>query len=155
STQTGPRRVLLCIKNVIFRRHFNLQACGKRVKKPPPGVAATLAFTRCICINCGCLRLLWLVFLRASQPLAKGCFMRKTPSRFFTPAFFLAFFALFSSPLRAQLVGDTPPQQQLANSAANPSHQESAATPKSTGKKRLAKDFTLKGDSFWIDTGID
>jgi LssY C-terminus len=55
-----------------------------------------------------------------------------------------------SSPARAQLVGDTPPPQQIANA---PGQEQPAAAP--SGKKRLAKDFTLKGDSFWTDTGID
>src|SRR5215475_2866883 len=57
------------------------------------------------------------------------------------------------SPARAQLVGDTAPPKQLANSAA--ADQSPAAAGKPAGKKRLAKDFTLKGDSLWTDTGID
>src|SRR5215813_14262931 len=61
--------------------------------------------------------------------------------------------SLVPSPARAQLVGDTAPPKQLANSAA--SEQSSAAVGKPTGKKRLAKDFTLAGDSLWTDTGID
>jgi hypothetical protein len=56
-----------------------------------------------------------------------------------------------ASTARAQLVGDTPPPQQIASA---PAQEQSAAGPPS-GKKRLAKDFTLKGDSFWTDTGID
>src|SRR5215468_635501 len=61
--------------------------------------------------------------------------------------------SLVPSPARAQLVGDTAPPKQLANSAA--AEQSSAAAGKPTGKKRLAKDFTLAGDSLWTDTGID
>src|SRR5215471_10957673 len=61
--------------------------------------------------------------------------------------------SLVPSPARAQLVGDTAPPKQLANSAA--AEQSSAAAGKPTGKKRLAKDFTLEGDSLWTDTGID
>src|SRR5215472_5386979 len=61
--------------------------------------------------------------------------------------------SLVPSPARAQLVGDTAPPKQLANSAA--AEQSSAAAGKPTGKKRLAKDFTLKGDSLWTDTGVD
>lgn len=56
---------------------------------------------------------------------------------------------------RAQLEGDTPPQQ-LANtpprqaaSVANPS------LPLPPGKKRLSRDFTLQGSTGWFDTGID
>src|SRR5262245_56386008 len=59
---------------------------------------------------------------------------------------------LVPSPARAQLVGDTAPPK-LANSAA--SEQPSAAPSKPAGKKLLAKDFTLTGDSLWTDTGID
>jgi len=54
---------------------------------------------------------------------------------------------------RAQLVGDTPPSQQLTNSAAPDKPAQPAA--KAAGKKRLAKDFTLQGDSLWTDTAID
>ena len=61
-------------------------------------------------------------------------------------------YSLVPSPARAQLVGDTAPPKQLANSAAE---QSSAAAGKPTGKKSLAKDFTLTGDSLWTDTGID
>ena len=62
--------------------------------------------------------------------------------------------AFYSTPARAQFVGDTPPAQQLANPAT--SNQSAApASTKPTGKKRLSKDFTLKGDSLWTDTGID
>ncbi len=62
------------------------------------------------------------------------------------------FFA--DAPLRAQLVGDPgpPPATQLDNSKAQTSALPSTEAPK--GKKRLAKDFTLKGDSHWTDTNI-
>src|SRR5215475_2768257 len=62
-------------------------------------------------------------------------------------------YSLVPGPARAQLVGDTAPPKQLANSTA--SEPSSAAAGKPTGKKRLAKDFTLTGDSLWTDTGID
>jgi LssY C-terminus len=65
----------------------------------------------------------------------------------------LSGFATFPSQARAQLVGDTPPPQPLKNSSA--ADQSAPATAKPTGKKRLSKDFTLKGDSLWSDTGID
>ena len=57
------------------------------------------------------------------------------------------------STLRAQLVGDTPPQQQLSSSPSSQSAAQTTSRP--TGKKRLSKDFTLKGDSLWTDTGIE
>ena len=69
----------------------------------------------------------------------------------------LAVVAVFSVPVilppyaHAQLVGDTPPQQ-LANSSRDQSAPAAARPP---GKKRVSKDFTLEGDSLWIDTGID
>jgi len=78
--------------------------------------------------------------------------MRKATLRFF-PALALSAIVFLSSPARAQLVGDTPPPQQLANSPAAEQTTQSSAKP--TGKKRLSKDFTLTGDSLWTDTGID
>jgi hypothetical protein len=56
---------------------------------------------------------------------------------------------------RAQLQGDTPPPQQLTNAQAPATPESAGAKPLPTGKKRLSKDFTLKGDAAWIDTGID
>lgn len=58
-----------------------------------------------------------------------------------------------SGPARAQLVGDTSPPQQLSKSAAPEQSSTTPTTP--AGKKRLSKDFTLKGDSLWTDTGVD
>jgi hypothetical protein len=57
----------------------------------------------------------------------------------------------YPSSVRAQLVGDDgpPPTAQLDS----PKAQSSSQTP--PGKKRLSKDFTLKGDSHWTDTNID
>ena len=52
-----------------------------------------------------------------------------------------------------QLAGDAPPPQQVSN--APQSDQPSPAALKPTGKKRFSKDFKLKGDSLWTDTGID
>src|SRR5262245_46349011 len=55
-----------------------------------------------------------------------------------------------AAPLRAQLVGNPgPPASQLEASK----QQSNAQTH--PGKKRLSKDFTLKGDSHWTDTNID
>ena len=54
------------------------------------------------------------------------------------------------APAFAQLVrDDAPPPAQLDTSKTQPS----AQTP--AGKKRLSKDFTLKGDSHWTDTNMD
>ena len=55
----------------------------------------------------------------------------------------------------AQLVGDTPPPQQLTNEQPTAKARASTAKPPSRGKKRLSKDLTLKGDTLWTDTGID
>jgi hypothetical protein len=54
---------------------------------------------------------------------------------------------------RAQLEGDTPPQ--LTNSQSAPKTEVPSTVPLPSGKKRLSKDFTLKGDSAWTDTGIE
>jgi hypothetical protein len=56
---------------------------------------------------------------------------------------------------RAQLVGDTPPPQQLTNEQPAAKAQASTSKPAPVGKKRFSKDFALKGDSVWTDTGID
>src|SRR5690349_10844911 len=77
--------------------------------------------------------------------------MRKTlPALYFllVPAL-----TILAAPARAQLVGDTPPSQQLTSTPASEPSKQSNVRP--TGKKRLSKDFTLKGDSIWTDTGID
>jgi hypothetical protein len=84
---------------------------------------------------------------------ADGSAVRKVALRFFFPVLALSAIAFASSPARAQLVGDTPPTQQLSNSPA--ADQPAKSTAKPAGKKRLSKDFTLKGDSLWADTGID
>ena len=61
--------------------------------------------------------------------------------------------AAFPLAAGAQLVGDTPPSRPLTNPPA--ADQPTQSTAKPTGKKRLSKDFTLKGDSVWTDTAID
>jgi hypothetical protein len=78
--------------------------------------------------------------------------MRSAPLQRFLSVLFLCGLPFLPSPTSAQLVGDTAPPQQLSNSSADP---PSPAVTKPTGKKRLSKDFTLKGDSLWADTGID
>jgi len=57
----------------------------------------------------------------------------------------------FLSPasIRAQSPADTPPAQQLAVP------QPVAALPAPGAKRRVSKNFALKGDSDWLDTGID
>jgi len=68
--------------------------------------------------------------------------------RFFTAL--LLMLLLCCRPAAAQLVGDQgPPATQVASS--NPQ----VPTQVHAGKKRLAKDFTIKGDSQWADTSIE
>jgi len=59
---------------------------------------------------------------------------------------------LCGRPAAAQLVGDQGPPP--ATQPDSPKPQASTPTVPS-GKKRLAKDFTIKGDSQWTDTNID
>jgi hypothetical protein len=56
----------------------------------------------------------------------------------------------------AQSQTDTLPNQQLAGRQTARSDQPGTAAASAAGpEKRLSKNFTLKGDSDWIDTGID
>src|SRR6266851_3260331 len=57
--------------------------------------------------------------------------------------------------MHAQSQSDTLPNRQLADPQTTRSNQPVAATPEAGSEKRLSKNFTLKGDSDWIDTGID
>jgi LssY-like putative type I secretion system component LssY len=66
---------------------------------------------------------------------------------------FLTFFPLSAAPAQSQ--ADTPPVQRPASPQTTTSTQPVAAVPVPGGKKRLSKSFTLKGDSNWLDTGID
>jgi LssY C-terminus len=59
----------------------------------------------------------------------------------------------FSS--RAQSQTDSPPNQLPADAQTTHSNQSVAAAPATGSQKRLSKNFTLKGDSDWLDTGID
>ncbi len=60
-----------------------------------------------------------------------------------------------SSPY-AQSQTDTLPNQQLAGPQTPRSNQPVTAAASAAGpEKRISKNFTLKGDSDWIDTGID
>jgi hypothetical protein len=72
------------------------------------------------------------------------------PLRMFAALALLVF--VFAAPVFAQLVGDDgPPPAASQTDSAKP--QSSAQIP--AGRKRLEKDFTLKGDSLWTDTNID
>ena len=81
-----------------------------------------------------------------ARPMRKICLQLLAP----VVLVFLAA-AADSAPACVQLVGDSPPPQQ-GTSATDASGQPAL---KPTGRKRFAKDFTLKGDSIWTDTGID
>jgi len=76
--------------------------------------------------------------------------MRFAAASFHLAAFSLAL-AVFFAPSRAsaQTTGDPQPSQQIDAPSATP------ATVPAKAKKRLSKDFTLKSDSIWTDTGID
>src|SRR5215470_17275734 len=80
-----------------------------------------------------------------------ACLMRKCLQLHFL----VPFLAALSMPgaARAQLVGDTAPQQLAGSQTESQPAAQTASRP--TGKKRLAKDFTLQGDSLWTDTGVD
>src|SRR5262249_39539043 len=64
--RTSPSFESIC-SSAVFLCHFNLQACRRPVKKLPATAPATLAVTRCICLNCGCL--LVLLAVRCARPL--------------------------------------------------------------------------------------
>ena len=84
--------------------------------------------------------------------------MPTTPRKSGFVALIVGSLALFgAASARAQLEGDTPPppSSQLTNAQRSANTASSTTTPASSGKKRLSKDFTLKGDSAWLDTGID
>ena len=65
----------------------------------------------------------------------------------------LTFFPRSAAPAQSQ--ADTPPVQRLAGTQATTGTQPVAAVPVPGAKKRLSQTFTLKGDSNWLDTGID
>src|SRR5579863_3282249 len=76
--------------------------------------------------------------------------MRFAAANFRLAAFSLALAVFFApSPASAQTTGDPQPSQQIDAPSATP------ATVPAKAKKRLSKDFTLKSDSIWTDTGID
>jgi hypothetical protein len=72
------------------------------------------------------------------------------PRTLFSICSFLAFSLLWPVLSCAQLV-----REEAAPQAVKPAASPQDATPARSGQKRLAKDFTLKGDSHWTDTQID
>jgi hypothetical protein len=62
---------------------------------------------------------------------------------------------LFAAPARARVQDDPAPLQQPASPQSTAAAQKSSSTLAPAAKKRASKDFTLPGDSGWIDTGID
>jgi hypothetical protein len=58
-------------------------------------------------------------------------------------------------PAQAQLQGDVPPSQQLTDAQPGAKAQAASSAAGPTGKRRLSKDFTVKGDSTWTDTAVD
>jgi hypothetical protein len=82
--------------------------------------------------------------------------MRLVAPNFRIAVIFLALpVVLSTSQASAQSTGDAPAPQPSAQQQATSGVQTSAATSQSGAKERLSKDFTLKGDSTWTDTGID
>ncbi len=81
--------------------------------------------------------------------------MQTVRSHFFPAIIFselLAFFSVVTTHVQSQ--ADTPVQQLTAPRTATDAQPHGAVAAPSA-KKRLSKNFALKGDSGWIDTGID
>jgi hypothetical protein len=82
--------------------------------------------------------------------------MRISVSKFPSAVVFLTLPLVFSPQLaRSQSASDTQPPQQIDVSPASSATSSPTEAAPSKAKKRLSKDFTLKGDSTWTDTGID
>ncbi len=81
--------------------------------------------------------------------------MRTVPFHLVPAIVLSGLLALFCAATRAQSQADTPPVQQLAAPRTATNSRPLAAAPALSAKKRLAKNFTLRGDSDWLDTGID
>jgi hypothetical protein len=62
---------------------------------------------------------------------------------------------LFAPPTRASIQDSPAPLQQPASPQSTAPAKSSLSTQAHAAKKRASKDFTLKGDSTWIDTGLD
>src|SRR5258708_4154950 len=75
---------------------------------------------------------------------------------FTVSAIFLAGLA-FVSPTFAesQQQRDAPSSQRPLSPQASSASPSSSTSLSPAGKKRFSKDFTLKGDTAWLDTGID
>src|SRR5256886_1859170 len=84
--------------------------------------------------------------LRMARPMPRST---RIFVRFFTAL--LLMLLLCCWPAAAQLVGDQGPPPATRVDSSNPQ----IPTPVRAGKKRLAKDFTIKGDSQWTDTNIE
>src|SRR5436190_19899507 len=84
--------------------------------------------------------------LRMARPMPRST---RIFVRFFTAL--LLMLLLCCWPAAAQLVGDQGPPPATQVDSSNPQ----VPTHVHAGKKRLAKDFTIKGDSQWTDTNIE
>jgi hypothetical protein len=68
---------------------------------------------------------------------------------------FIALLAFLSASANAQSPADSPPLQRPAAPQTSTNAQPIPAAPSPGTKKRLSRNFTLQGDSDWVDTGID
>jgi len=97
--------------------------------------------------------------LKVKMPVNPGRMARVMQTVRFQLGAAIVFFGLLGNfcpaSTRAQLQGDVPPPQQLTNAQTAPKAQPASSIAAPAGKKRLSKDFTLKGDSTWTDTGIN
>src|SRR6266481_8789621 len=93
------------------------------------------------------------MMLTSSRRMARR--MRTVPFHLVPAIVLSGLLALFCAATRAQSQADTPPVQQLAAPRTATNSRPLAAAPALSAKKRLAKNFTLRGDSDWLDTGID
>jgi len=83
--------------------------------------------------------------------------MQTVRLQFHAAIIFIGAVAFFSgAPMQPQSSAESSPVQQLGSpQTATGSKPVTAAPPTPIAKKRLSKNFTLKGDSDWLDTGID
>jgi hypothetical protein len=128
--------------------HFNLQVPHIRVKKWPGEFGARSPRHN------PCQEAAHLLTVKMLQRL--GRMARHMHPRFCSTVAFSGLLALLmATSVHAQLEGDTPPPKGLseAQPAAKAQSPASASTP--LGMKRVSKDFSLKGESSWTDTGIE
>jgi hypothetical protein len=135
-----------CAK-ISTNRIFNLQAAHIRVKKSQ----------RRFLTGNSCLRLAHLLKVKMPGHCGRVAQVMRTVRLHLSIAIiFLPLLTGFSPlPARAQLQGDAPPPQHLAGAQSNVNAKSGDSKSAPTGKLRTTKDFTLKGDSAWTDTGID